>query len=174
MAPLAYNAWTRIATTTPGITLTGRLADGAAYVWLLGGKTDYLTVTLTPAAQGATPIALPNALGSNNLVSGAPSPGANYLYSMSLQSLPLGQYGTLTANWGNITTSVPLAFYNVGLTRFSQYNTPYEPSCNSSPQVAYLVYKIDQEYCYYQRVSLGSTSFRGLLTRQAGLAPGRW
>ena len=73
----------------------------------------------------------------------------------------MGQYGTVAASWGTITVSVPVAFYNVGYTRFSQYNTPYEPdpSCNGSPQTAWIVNKIDKEadgICYYHEVSLGS------------------
>ena len=55
LAPLAatpYTAWTRIATTTPGITLTARLSTGLVYANLIGDKTDVLAVTLTPSAPG--------------------------------------------------------------------------------------------------------------------------
>ena len=49
-------------------------------------------------------------------------------------------------------------FFTIGLTRFTQYNTPYHSQCPANPEPVLIIYKIDKTspgYCYYQDAMLG-------------------
>ena len=85
--------------------------------------------------------------------------GSSFNDSLQRTSLAVGQYGLVTATWGDASVSVPVNFYIIGNTRFSQYNFPYESQCSSNAQQAWIIYKIDSSAggsCYYRSVSLGS------------------
>ncbi len=86
--------------------------------------------------------------------------GQSFNDSLKRTSLAAGQYGSVVATWDNTTVTVPVNFYVIGFTRFSQYNVPYESQCSANPQPAWIVYQIDKSspgYCYYKPVFMGAT-----------------
>lgn len=71
----------------------------------------------------------------------------------------VGQYGSVVATSDSMTVTVPVTFYVIGNTRFSQYKFPYESQCPANPKLAWVVYKMDASpngNCYYIPVSLGA------------------
>jgi hypothetical protein len=143
-------SWTRISA-PPGMVMLVDLSNDKVGLILTGlNKTGPLNVVIngTSAANTATMTTL------------ASVPNASYslvpTYSLQRTSLSPGQYSSVVATWDDISVTVPVGFYVIGNTRFSQYNPPYETQCSANPQAAQIIYKIDSQYCYYQRVQMGS------------------
>jgi hypothetical protein len=64
------------------------------------------------------------------------------------------QYGNVTATWDAASVTVPVSFFTIGYTHFTQYITPYHSSCSGTPQTASIIYKMDARYCYYRTLKL--------------------
>jgi hypothetical protein len=149
----------------PGITATLDLMAGKITTQLTGQKTADLTVNLNNS-QGVMMLSTPHssAQGGNS-------------FSDSFRTLIQAgqQYGTVTANWDNTKpcdqtnsscVSVPVTFFTVGYTRFTQYNTPIssDKSCSGATQPAIIICGIDKDcggnpspgYCYYKSAMLGA------------------
>jgi len=82
----------------------------------------------------------------------------SYSDSLKRTSLGVGQYGTVIATWDTLSVSVPLNFYVIGNTRFSQYNVPYENQCPQDLELAWIINKIDlnAQRCDWREVTLSS------------------
>ncbi len=61
----------------------------------------------------------------------------------------------MTSTWDDVSVTVPVSFYVIGNTRFSQYNFPYESQCSANPQPAWIINAIDN-VCHYQSTTLGA------------------
>jgi len=117
---------------------------------LTGSKTDTLTITVnnSQATQAFPPI--------THAAQGATNPNTP-LSDKFRTKLPVGQYGSVTANWGTTgSVTVPMTFYMLGLTHTTQYNTPYHSQCAASPQFVWVVNNIDSKFCYYTGYDMGS------------------
>ena len=134
--------WTRSG--SPGISVTLDLMAGKITTHLAGQKAADLTVNLNNS-QGTTMFSTPHtsAQGGNSF-----SDGFRTLIQAGQQ------YGTVTASWDTTTLSVPVSFFTIGYTHFTQYNTPYHSSCSGTPQETSVVYKMDAQNCYYRPVML--------------------
>lgn len=142
--------WSRTST-PPGIQVSVDLMAGTATTLLTGqNKAGQLTVTIQGGQQNQT-----TTLGSH----GTASAGASFNDPLKRTTLPVGQYGSVVAVWDNTSVMVPVAFYVIGNTRFSQYNMPFESQCSANPQTAWIVFKMDfnANVCYYKAASLGSS-----------------
>jgi hypothetical protein len=137
----------------PGITLTVDIMAGTVNTQLTGRKTDNLTVTVynSQGSQAFTPISHPSQQATQ----------ANQPISDKFRTLlPVGQYGSVTATWGTTgSVTVPVAFYMLGLTHFTQYNTPYHSQCTASPQFVWVVDKIDSQLCHLSGFDNMGTQF---------------
>jgi hypothetical protein len=71
------------------------------------------------------------------------------------KSLPVGQYGDVVATWDTVSVTVPVSFFVIGYTHFTQYNTPYHSQCSANQQAAAII-TMDAEYCYYKTLMLGT------------------
>jgi hypothetical protein len=148
---IAY--WARLSP-PPGITMTvDLLNDKVRLVLANQNKTGTLNVVLNGTTSSS-----PNTTTTTNI---ANATNASYLltptYSLQRTALSPGQYSSVVATWDDINLTIPVGFYVLGLTRFSQYNTPYESQCSGNPQTAYIFNRIDGNYCYAKVVTLGST-----------------
>lgn len=157
----------------PGLTLTTNLYNDCVSVEVTGpNQAGNLSVTL----NGPSSSRLSQTSGGTGCVYG-PSQGTLTYYGFGRTSLQPGQYTGVTATWNttSVTTSAgsPTGFYVLGLTRFSQYNTPYasDQSCQGTPQQATIIYKIDSTDCWYQDVMLPS-AFISRVTGVGGTGTG--
>jgi hypothetical protein len=139
----------------PGITLSVDIMAGKVNTSLTGQKTDTLTVTVnnSQGTQAFNPI--------THSAQGATNPNAPINDSFRTL-LPAGQYGTVTASWGTSgSASASVSFYMLGLTHFTQYNTPYHSQCSANPQFVWVVSGMDPiaqkttQYCYYKGYTMG-------------------
>jgi hypothetical protein len=123
---------------------------GTVNTQLTGRKTDNLTVTVynSQGSQAFAPISYPSQQATQ----------ANQPISDKFRTLlPVGQYGSVTATWGTTgSVTVPVTFYMLGLTHFTQYNTPYHSQCTGNPESVLIVNKMDSQLCYYQDAMLGT------------------
>ena len=139
------NLWNRTSA-LPELDVTVDIMKDTVTTTVTGqNKTDNLSVVIQDSNGQTTTLATHNNVGSTS-----------FSDSLKRTSLAVGQYGTVTATWGGLTKSVPVSFYVIGNTRFSQYNVPYESQCPANPQRAWIVYKIDSNYCYYESALMGS------------------
>ncbi len=85
------------------------------------------------------------------------NPSAQGCFSDSFRkNLTVGQYGNVVATWDTVSVTVPVSFFVIGYTHFTQYNTPYHSQCSANQQAAAIIYKMDSEYCYYKTLMLGT------------------
>ncbi len=122
---------------------------------------DKVTTTLSGQSKiGTLSLMIKTASGQSKTLSTHSSAQTGNSFSDSLQrmSLTAGQYGSVVATWDDVSVTVPVGFYVIGNTRFSQYNNPYDSQCSANPQPAWIVYKTDfpTGTCYYKSVSLGA------------------
>jgi hypothetical protein len=68
--------------------------------------------------------------------------------------------------------TVPVSFLMIGLTRFSQYNTPYESQCATPQQNAVVITMGSPPggFCYFNPVVLGSTFAAQVTTNGTGVS----
>jgi hypothetical protein len=146
--PLAKSTtvtWTR--TSNPaGITVTLDIMGGKITSQLTGQqKTNNLNV------------AVYNSGGSQTLSTTHNSAQAGNSFSDSFRTqLTVGQYGSVTATWDTTTVTVPVSFYMLGATHFTQYNTPYHSACTTTQVPVLIINKMDAQNCYYQDATLGA------------------
>lgn len=144
--------------TPPGISVTVDLMNDQVSTTLSGqNKTGNLSIVMVDASGNSTTLAShPNAsAGASFTGSGGTTPAD----SLQRTALAVGQYGNVTATWDDTAVTVPVTFYVNGLTRFSQYNTPYaqDSTCTANQQTAYIFNGMDANYCYYtSNTTLGS------------------
>ena len=151
--------WTRTSN-PPGMAVTVDLNAGKIYVTLSGqNKAALLTNQISTSSNQST------LLGSH---SGA-SAGSSFADSLRRTSLPVGQYGSVTSTWDDITVTVPVSFYVLGNTRFSQYNIPNESQCSANPQQAWIIYAIDTA-CHYKSAMLGAQFIAQTNTNGTGIS----
>jgi hypothetical protein len=151
-SPARTTQWARISA-PPGLLMTVDLLNDQVSLILTGlNKTGSLGVVIngTIPAPANTPT-------TTTIASvGDATPLLVPTYSLKRTSLSPGQYSSVVATWDDISLTVPVSFYVIGNTRFSQYNTPYESQCSANPQAAQIIYKMDAQFCYYQNVQMGS------------------
>ena len=138
----------------PGLMMTINLITDQVTLQLTGShKSGNLNVAINGTSpdpvNAATSIALANVSDASSTFS--------QTYSLKRTSLAPGLYAAVVAKWDNITLSVPVSFYVLGLTRFSQYNTPYEQNCHTNLQTAHIYIAVGATECYYYDAQLGST-----------------
>jgi hypothetical protein len=124
---------------------------------LTGHKTGNLTVGIKNS-QGqqvlSPPLTHSSAQGGSSDCSKDPS--AQGCFSDSFRkNLTVGQYGNVVATWDTVSVTVPVSFFAIGYTHFTQYNTPYHSQCSDKQQAAAIIYKMDSENCYYKTLMLG-------------------
>ncbi len=135
----------------PSVTLTLDLMAGKINTQLAGQKTADLTVNLNNT-QGQQMLSPP-------LTHSSAQDGNSFSDRFRTSIQPGQQYGSVVATWDTTSVTVPVSFFTIGYTHFTQYNTPYQndPSCSSTLQAAYIIYKMDSQLCYYQQAMLPST-----------------
>ena len=151
-------------TTPPGIDLTVDLWNDQVSTIVLGqNKTGSLSVSIADSLGNTTNLANHTSV----------TPGSGFpIDSLKRTSLAVGQYGNVSATWDNTSLTVPVAFYENGLTRFSQYNTPYsqDSSCGANQQTAYIFVAMDAKYCYYTNdTTLGAVFMSQVYTNGTGV-----
>ena len=110
-------------------------------------SSDQVTITLSgpPGQSGALSVTLSGPTNATIGTQANATPG-NYNFPFGRTTLAIGQYTALQASWtvpgvsSPIQASRPLSFQVLGLTRFSQYNTPTESSCTGTLSTAYIVF----------------------------------
>jgi hypothetical protein len=142
--------WSRT-TNPPGLQVNVDLANDRVCVTpTTTQKPGSPTVTITSSSNGS------HSLSQGTPQNGAACPGSALTYNLQRASLAPGQYGAVTANWDDLNVTVPVSFNVIGNTRFSQYNVPYGSQCPSNPQPVWVIYKMDNAYCYYESALMGS------------------
>ena len=130
----------------PGISLTVDIMAGKLSTQLSGPKTDNLVLAFN-GPQG------------NQMFSESHGSAGSQTFTDTFRTqLPVGQYSSVTATWGTTgSATAQVSFYMLGLTHFTQYNTPYHSQCPSNPNFVWVINKMDSQYCYYQGYEMGST-----------------
>jgi len=143
--------WSRNSASAPGVTLTVDIM-GKITTQLSGERKTSNLVVAVNNSQGQQMLPIQH---------NAAQSGNSFSDSFRRQLPPGYQFGTVTATWD--TTSVSAAFsvnfFTIGLTRFTQYNTPYHSQCTANPEPVLIIYKIDRTppgYCYYEAAMLRS------------------
>jgi len=161
LANAATTSWTRTSN-PPGISMTVDVMAGKISTQLSGqNKAGNLAITVNSSQGQQTP-----------LPAHASAQSGNSFNDSFRLSLPVGQYGNVVAAWDTTSVTVPVAFYVVGNTRLTQYNTPYEQNCHDNPQTAYVINKIDKAadgYCYWKVVQLGRQFVTQVITNGTGV-----
>ena len=124
-----------------------------------------VNVTLTgPSGSSGTLVVTANASGgvsfSASANGGNPVGPGDYTVSFNRPSMPVAEYTSVTAKWNiassgtqpSNTLNLSRTWYVMGTIRHSQYNTPYESSCSTTTQTAYLY----DGSCNWQTVTLRS------------------
>ena len=116
---------------------------------LAGNKTSNLTLAVNNSS-GARTLSIPHG-----------TVHTNSFNDSFRTAIPAGQYGSVTATWDTTTVSVPVNFYTIGYTHFTQYNTPYQSACSGTSQPVSIIYRIDlnAQYCYYHNTTRLLSSF---------------
>ena len=157
----SQTTWSRTSD-PPGVSVTVDIMAGKITTQLSGqNKTSNLSISAN-SSQGQ----------QTSLTSHASAQSGNSFSDAFRLSLPVGQYGNVVATWDTTSVTVPVAFYVVGNTRLTQYNTPYEQNCHDSPQTAYVINKIDKAadgYCYWKVVQLGRQFVTQVITNGTGV-----
>lgn len=140
--------WAR-ASSPPGLTMTVNLLADQVSLSLTGqNKTGALNVVISAPANSPSTTSLASVSDATPLL--IPT------YSLMRTSLAPGQYTSVNATWDDIILTVPVSFYVIGSTRFTQYNTPYSSSCTGVSQTAHIYYKMDANWCYWEDIPLAS------------------
>jgi hypothetical protein len=155
------NSWNR-PSEPPKLDVKFDIMQGTVTTTVSGqNETDNLSVTLQDWNGNTTTLATHSNVGSKSF----PDP-------LKRPSLPIGIYGTVTARWGNITTTIsPPPFDVLGVTRLTQYNTPYESQCkltSTSAARAFIYYNIDSTSCYWQAVPLNTAFMQQVFSTGPG------
>ncbi len=132
--------WGR-STAAPAVAVGVDLMAGRITTQLSGYlKTSNLRVTVNND-QGQELLSLPH----NSAAS-----GSSFSDPFRTQ-LPAGQaFGSVTAIWDNISVTAPVRFFTIGLTRFTQYNTPYHSQCSGNTEPVLIINQISGGSCFYQ------------------------
>ena len=151
--------WSRTSN-PPGVTVKLDLMTGKITTQLTGqNKTSNLTVNVNNA-QGVMMLSTPHysAQGGNS-------------FSDSFRTLIQAgqQYGSVTATWDTTSLTVPVSFFTIGYTHFTQYNTAYHSSCPGSPQSVSVIYKMDAQYCYYKTLMFGTDFVNSVFVNGTGV-----
>jgi hypothetical protein len=126
---------------------------------LVGQKMAALTVNLNNT-QGTTMLSTPHASAQG---------GNSFIDSFRTLIQAGQQYGTVTAAWDSTSVSVPVTFYTIGLTHFTQYNTPYHSRCPANAQNALIIDKIDSQYCWARGAALGAAFIASVFQNGTGV-----
>ena len=136
--------WTRSG--PPGITVTLDLMAGTISTQLTGqNKTSDLKIVVNNS-QNQQMLPLSHAFAR----------AGNSFTDRFRTQLPAGQqYGSVVATWDSGSVTVPVTFFTIGYTHFTQYNTPYHSKCSANQQAAAII-TMDAKYCYYKTLMLGT------------------
>ena len=159
-SPESYQPFTRPG--PPGVTVTVDLMAGSIKTDLTGqNKTGNLTVAINNS-QGQEVLSKPH---------NSAQAGDSFTDTFRTLIQAGQQYGSVAVTWDIATVTIPFpaSFFTIGLTHFTQYNTPYHSSCSGNPQPALLINKIDSQYCYYQDVMLGSDFAKAVFQNGTGV-----